>query len=56
MQWMVNGSLTFANGAALAAKHTRPGRAVIETRTTTIETRATSRHATTPAADRRFGC
>jgi len=38
MQWMVNGSLAFANGAALAAKHTRPGRAVIETRTTTIET------------------
>jgi glycosyltransferase involved in cell wall biosynthesis len=37
MQWMVNGSLAFANGAALAAKHTRPGRAVIETRTTTIE-------------------
>ena len=38
MQWMVNGSLAFANGAALTAKHTRPGRAVIETRTTTIET------------------
>jgi glycosyltransferase involved in cell wall biosynthesis len=36
VQWMVDHALTFANGAALAAKHTRPGRPVIETTTTTI--------------------
>jgi glycosyltransferase involved in cell wall biosynthesis len=37
IQWMVGGSIAFANGAALAAKHTRRGHAVIETRTTTIQ-------------------
>ena len=37
VQTMADGSLTFANGAALAAKHSRPGRTVVETRTTTIE-------------------
>jgi glycosyltransferase involved in cell wall biosynthesis len=37
VQWMVNGSLAFANGAALANKHTQPGHEVVETRTTTIE-------------------
>jgi glycosyltransferase involved in cell wall biosynthesis len=36
VQWMADRSVTFANGAALAAKHTRPGRAVLETKTTTI--------------------
>jgi glycosyltransferase involved in cell wall biosynthesis len=36
VQWMVDHALTFANGAALATKHTRPGRPVIETTTTTI--------------------
>jgi glycosyltransferase involved in cell wall biosynthesis len=36
VQWMVDGSVAFANGAALAAKHSRSGHAVIETRTTTI--------------------
>jgi len=36
IQWMADRALTFANGGALAAKHSRPGRAVIETRTTTI--------------------
>ncbi len=36
VQWMADRALTFANGAALARKHSRPGRAVIETRTTTI--------------------
>ncbi len=36
VQWMVDRSLAFANGAALAAKHSRPARAVIETTTTTI--------------------
>ncbi len=36
MQWMADRSLAFANGAALARKHSRRDRAVIETRTTTI--------------------
>jgi glycosyltransferase involved in cell wall biosynthesis len=36
VQWMVDRSVAFANGAALAAKHSRPGRPVIETRTSTI--------------------
>lgn len=36
VQWMADRALTFANGAALARKHSRPGRAVVETRTTTI--------------------
>jgi glycosyltransferase involved in cell wall biosynthesis len=39
IQFMSDRSLTFANGAALAAKHSRPGRAAIETRTTTIDAR-----------------
>jgi glycosyltransferase involved in cell wall biosynthesis len=33
---MTDSSLAFANGAALAAKHSRPGHQVIETTTTTI--------------------
>src|SRR5262249_23665417 len=36
VQSMADRALTFANGAALARKHSRPGRAVVETRTTTI--------------------
>ena len=36
VQWMTDRSLAFANGAALAAKHSRAGRPVIETTTTTI--------------------
>ena len=36
IQWMVNHGLTFVNGSALAAKHARPGHAVVETTTTTI--------------------
>ena len=36
LQWMVDHSLVFANGAALAAKHARPNRSVMETTTTTI--------------------
>jgi len=36
IQWMAGRSLTFANGAALTAKHSRPGRQVHETKTTTI--------------------
>jgi glycosyltransferase involved in cell wall biosynthesis len=37
VQWMANHSLAFANGAALAAKHSRQGRAVLQTQTTTID-------------------
>lgn len=36
VQWMADRALTFANGPSLAEKHSRPGRPVIETRTTTI--------------------
>jgi glycosyltransferase involved in cell wall biosynthesis len=36
VQRMADHALTFANGAALAAKHTRAGRPVIETTTTTV--------------------
>lgn len=36
IQWMAGRSLTFANGSALAAKHTRPHHPVIQTTTTTI--------------------
>ena len=36
VQWMTDRSLAFANGAALATKHSRPGHHVIETTTTTI--------------------
>ncbi|MGH7634300.1 MAG: glycosyltransferase family 4 protein, partial [Vicinamibacterales bacterium] len=36
LQWMTDRSLAFANGAALARKHSRGNRSVIETRTTTI--------------------
>lgn len=38
VQWMTDRSLAFANGAALAAKHSRPAHQVIETTTTTIST------------------
>jgi glycosyltransferase involved in cell wall biosynthesis len=37
IQWMADRALTFANGAPLAAKHSRPGRAVVQTQTTTID-------------------
>jgi glycosyltransferase involved in cell wall biosynthesis len=36
IQWMAGRSLTFANGGALAAKHSRPARPVHQTTTTTI--------------------
>jgi len=36
IQWMAGRSLTFANGPALAAKHARPDRPVVQTTTTTI--------------------
>ena len=37
IQWMANHALTFANGDALTLKHSRGGRAVIRTQTTTID-------------------
>jgi glycosyltransferase involved in cell wall biosynthesis len=37
VQRMAERALTFANGAALAAKHSRPGRPVVQTQTTTID-------------------
>ena len=36
VQWIADRSLTFVNGGALAAKHSRSGQRVIETTTTTI--------------------
>ena len=39
IRWMVRRSLTFANGPALAAKHSDPGRPVVETITTTVSER-----------------
>jgi glycosyltransferase involved in cell wall biosynthesis len=36
VQWMADRSLAFANGKALADKHSRPGHAVNETTTTTV--------------------
>jgi glycosyltransferase involved in cell wall biosynthesis len=39
VQWMTDHSLAFANGEALAGKHSRTGREVIETTTTTISAR-----------------
>jgi len=49
VQWMANRSLAFANGAALAAKHSRPGHEVIETTTTTIDARDIATRADTCA-------
>jgi glycosyltransferase involved in cell wall biosynthesis len=40
VQRMADRALTFANGEALAAKHTRDGRTVIQTQTTTIDAAA----------------
>jgi glycosyltransferase involved in cell wall biosynthesis len=39
VHWMARHALTFANGPALAAKHARKGRPVVETTTTTISAR-----------------
>jgi glycosyltransferase involved in cell wall biosynthesis len=52
VQWMADRALTFANGPALAAKHSRPGRAVIETRTTTIDNADIASRVDTCAAPR----
>lgn len=50
VQWMANHALTFANGEALTVKHSRDGRAVIQTQTTTIDADAIgSREDTCPA-------
>jgi glycosyltransferase involved in cell wall biosynthesis len=37
IQWMASHALTFANGEALTLKHSRRGRAVIQTQTSTID-------------------
>jgi len=37
VQWMANHALTFANGAPLTVKHSRRGRPVVQTQTTTID-------------------
>jgi len=37
VQWMTNRGLAFANGAALAGKHSRPAHPVLQTQTTTID-------------------
>jgi glycosyltransferase involved in cell wall biosynthesis len=49
IQWMANHALTFANGDALTRKHSRPGRAVIQTQTTTIDADAIGSRADTCA-------
>jgi glycosyltransferase involved in cell wall biosynthesis len=43
VQWMADRALTFANGAPLAAKHSRAGRPVVQTQTTTIDADAIAR-------------
>jgi glycosyltransferase involved in cell wall biosynthesis len=52
VQWMSDRALAFANGPALAAKHSRPNRPVIETRTTTISARDIAVRADTCAGPR----
>jgi glycosyltransferase involved in cell wall biosynthesis len=52
VQWMADRALTFANGPALAAKHSRPGRAAVETRTTTIDERDIASRSDTSTATR----
>src|SRR5262249_27751525 len=51
IQWMVNRSLTFANGAPLASKHSRAGRPVMQTQTTTIYAESIAQRADTMAGD-----
>ena len=50
VQWMADHALTFANGPALAAKHSRPGHPVVETRTTTVDERDIASRADTCVA------
>ncbi|HMF98143.1 MAG TPA: glycosyltransferase family 4 protein [Vicinamibacterales bacterium] len=51
IQWMVNRSLTFANGAALASKHSRAGRPVVQTQTTTIDAESIAQRIDTMTGD-----
>lgn len=51
VQWMAGHSVAFANGEALAAKHSRPGAAVIATTTTTISAADISSRADINASD-----
>jgi glycosyltransferase involved in cell wall biosynthesis len=50
VQWMAGHALTFANGEALALKHSRDGHAVIRTQTTTIDADAIASREDTCAA------
>ena len=52
IQWMANHALTFANGEALTVKHSRRGRAVIQTQTTTIDAGAVNTREDTCAGTR----
>src|SRR4051812_42213725 len=52
IQWMVKHALAFANGEALTLKHARPGRAVIQAQTTTIDAEAISSREDTCAGPR----
>jgi glycosyltransferase involved in cell wall biosynthesis len=52
VQWMANRSLTFANGAQLAAKHSRAGRPLVQTQTTTIDAEAIARREDTMTGPR----
>ena len=52
VQWMADRSVAFANGDALAAKHSKRGRRVIQTTTTTITAQDIASRADTCAADR----
>jgi glycosyltransferase involved in cell wall biosynthesis len=52
VQWMANHALTFANGDALARKHSRPGLTVIQTQTTTIDEDAVGSREDTCAGSR----
>ena len=52
VQWMADRALTFANGAPLAAKHSRPGRAVVQTQTTTIDAETIARREDTMSGPR----
>jgi glycosyltransferase involved in cell wall biosynthesis len=50
--WMATHALTFANGEALAVKHSRRGRAAIQTQTTTIDAEAIASREDTCAGPR----
>ncbi len=52
VQRMVGRALTFANGEALTVKHSRPGRRVIQTQTTTIDAGAVNTREDTCAGTR----